>query len=245
MSEVSAKTLEEIEELKEKEDLKKIEAILFISGRWLKLSELVSLTDLNPIIIRELIEKLQKKYDKKESAIEIVEKAGLWKMDLRKEFSYLINKLATGSAEFSKAEQETLAIIAYKQPIKQSVIIKIRGNKAYDHIKKFSDLGLIRKKKIGHTHELSLGESFYEYFNVKEREDGKGMDFDEDAPGYVNEELDKEIEEAEKEVEEEEAEGRFDDENEKEYRNPTGYGEDVEVVAEGIGFKEESDGVKG
>ena len=89
-------------------------------------------------------------------------------MDVKPEYSHIINKLATGSAEFSKAEQETLAIIAYKQPIKQSVIIKIRGNKAYDHIKKFIDLNLIKKKKIGHTNELSLSDEFYDYFNVNE-----------------------------------------------------------------------------
>jgi len=108
--------------------------------------ELISLSDLNPIIINKLIDKLKDKYEKQESAMEIVEKNGLWKMDVRQEYSGIINKLATGSAEFSKAEQETLAIIAYKHPIKQSVIIKIRGNKAYDHIKKFVDLGLIRKR---------------------------------------------------------------------------------------------------
>jgi segregation and condensation protein B len=79
--------------------------------------------------------------------------------------------LATGSAEFSKAEQETLAIIAFKHPIKQSVIIKIRGNKAYDHIKKFMELGLIKKKKMGHTYDLSLTESFYDYFNVNNSND--------------------------------------------------------------------------
>jgi segregation and condensation protein B len=89
-------------------------------------------------------------------------------MGVKPEYSHLINKLATGQSEFSKAEQETLAIIAYKQPIKQSVIIKIRGNKAYDHIKRFSELGLIKRKKTGHTNELSLEDDFYDYFNVPE-----------------------------------------------------------------------------
>ena len=178
---ISAETMEELDEFKEKEDLKKLEAVFFVSGRFLNMQELISLSDLNPIIIRELIEKLQEKYDTQESAIEIVKKGGafysssenieqekneMWKMDVRHEYSSIVNKLATGSAEFSKAEQETLAIIAFKQPIKQSVIIKIRGNKAYDHIKKFSDLELIRKKKIGHTFDLNLSEEFYDYFNV-------------------------------------------------------------------------------
>ncbi len=164
--EISSKTVEEIDEAIEKENLRKLEAIFFISGRFLSMQELVSLSDLNPIIIRGLIEKLREKYGKMGSAIEIIEKNGLWKMDVKPEFSYITNKLATGSTEFTKAEQETLAIIAYKQPIKQSVVIKIRGNKAYDHIKKFVDLGLVKKKKLGHTHELSLSDEFYDYFNI-------------------------------------------------------------------------------
>lgn len=165
--EINEKTADEIDE----KDLKKLEAVFFVSGRFLNMQELISLTDLNPVIIQELIEKLRKKYNKKDSAIEIVEKNEMWKMDVMQEYSYVINKLATGSSEFSKAEQETLAIIAFKQPIKQSVVIKIRGNKAYEHVKKFAELGLIKKKKTGRTHELNLSDEFYDYFNVKKSEE--------------------------------------------------------------------------
>ena len=168
MMEMSSKTLAEIEEGSEKENLKVLEAVFFVSGRFLSMPDLISLTDLNPIMIRELIDKLKEKFEKSESALEIVEKKGLWKMDVRQEYTHIINKLATGSSEFTKAEQETLAIIAFKQPIKQSVIIKIRGNKAYDHVKKFSDLGLIKRKKEGHTNILNLSEDFYDYFGVSE-----------------------------------------------------------------------------
>jgi len=203
----TSKTIKEIDEAKEREDLKTLEAVFFISGRFLSMQELISLSDLNPIIIGDLIERLKDKYTKEESALEIVEKGGMWKMDVRQEYSHIINKLATGSSEFTKAEQETLAIIAYKQPIKQSVIIKIRGNKAYDHIKKFSDLGLIKKKKAGHTHELSLSEDFYDYFNVSESERTN-------VPG-LSKEIDKEIEAAEKEVEAEEAEGIVEEDSEE------------------------------
>lgn len=163
----TSKTLNEIDEAREKEDLKKLEAVFFVSARFLNMQELISYTDLNPIIIEELIEKLQEKYEREESAIEIVEKNKMWKMDVRPQFYNIINKLATGKSEFTKAEQETLGIIAFKQPIKQSVIIKIRGNKAYEHIKKFEDNGLIKKKKVGHTHELSLSDDFYDYFTFQ------------------------------------------------------------------------------
>ena len=181
---LSGKAIDDIDKEREKENLRKIEAVLFISGRFLTVPELVSFSDLNPIVIRESLDKLKEKYDEN-SAIEIVKKGGafhssiddverekteMWKMDVRQEYHEIINRIATGSSEFSKSEQETLAIIAYKQPIKQSVLIKIRSNKAYEHIKKFSDLGLIKKKKTGHTYDLSLSDDFYNYFNVAEGE---------------------------------------------------------------------------
>lgn len=165
---VVSSTVNEVDEGKIKEDLKKIEAILFVSGRFLNMQDLIALSDLNPVVIGDLLDRLKESYENNDSALRIIEKSDMWKMDVKPEYSAIINKIATGSAEFSKAEQETLAIIAYKQPIKQSVIIKIRGNKAYDHIKKFVDLGLLKKKKIGHTNELSLSEEFYDYFNVSE-----------------------------------------------------------------------------
>ena len=83
---VSSKTLEEIDESREKEDLKRLEAVFFVSGRFLNMRELISLSDLNPIIINKLIDKLKDKYEKQESAMEIVEKNGLWKMDVRQEY---------------------------------------------------------------------------------------------------------------------------------------------------------------
>jgi segregation and condensation protein B len=166
MVDLSSQTAIEIEEAAEKENLKKIEAILFISGKFLSMQEIVSLSDLTPLIIKETIEKLKERYEKEESSIEIVEKNNMWKMDVRQEYSDLVTRLATGSAEFSKAEQGTLALVAYKQPIKQSVVIKIRGNKAYDHLTKFESLGLIKRKKEGHTNILTTSEEFYDYFGV-------------------------------------------------------------------------------
>lgn len=163
---VNSKSQKEIDEANEVENLKKVESALFIAARWLSIQELVSLTDLNPLMLKEVLNKLRDNYNSQESAIEILEKNNLWKMDVRQEFTYMANKLASGESEFSKAEQETLAIIAFKQPVKQSVVTKIRGNKSYDHIKKFVDLELVKKKKVGHTYELSLSEQFYDYFNL-------------------------------------------------------------------------------
>lgn len=164
---ITGHTAEEIEnefESKEIENEQKVEAALFISGRFLNMEELSRLTDMNSAMLKSILYNLQKKYSL--GVIRIVNRNESWKMDVAEKYHYLINRLAAGSTEFTKAEQETLAVIAYKQPIKQSVVIKIRGNKSYDHIKKFRELGLVVVKKDGHTNELSLSEEFYEYFNV-------------------------------------------------------------------------------
>jgi len=169
---LTSQSQKELDNSSEIKNLKKIEAALFISARYMEVKGLVELTDINPLLLKELLEKLRALYSKRESAIEIIEKNGLWKMDIREEHSRMINKFATGNAEFTKAEQETLAVIAYKQPVKQSVIIKIRGNKAYEHIKHFVDIGLVKSKKSGRTKELSLSEEFYDYFHIKEKDMG-------------------------------------------------------------------------
>ena len=168
----SSETVRELDEIRETENLKKIEAALFLSARFLNLQELVLLTDINPLMLRELIEKLIEKYNKEDSAIEIVVKENMWKMDVAKEYVGMVNKLATGSSEFTKAEQETLAVIAYKQPVKQSIIINIRGNKAYEHIKHFIEVGLVFAKKISHTKELKLSDDFFDYFHLTRKSDG-------------------------------------------------------------------------
>jgi segregation and condensation protein B len=164
--EVTSKTMDEIDWSKEKENIRLVEAILFISGRFLSIQEIMDLSYLNSLVIKDCLDKLKEKHNKDDSSLEIIERDNLWKMDVRSEYHYLINKLAGGSQEFTKAEQGTLAIIAYKQPIKQSVIIKIRGNKAYDHVHKFVKLGLLKAKKEGHTNILTLSDEFYDYFNV-------------------------------------------------------------------------------
>jgi segregation and condensation protein B len=162
----------ELDSGREKEYLRKIEAALFVAGRWLNIQELVMLTNINPILLKMLITKLKEKYDENNGAIYIMQRDNLWKMDIKQDYHKMTGKLASGNSEFTKAEQSTLAIIAYKHPIKQSVIVKIRGNKAYDHIRKFIQLNLIKAKRIGHTKELSLNDEFYNYFSLHPEELG-------------------------------------------------------------------------
>ncbi|MEM1535582.1 MAG: SMC-Scp complex subunit ScpB [Candidatus Pacearchaeota archaeon] len=167
----------------EQELMKKVEAALFLAARFMSIEELTRTTGINPILLKELLKKLEEKFNKNNSAIHIVKQTFFednkeqeyYKMDVKPEFHKLINKIVSGDAEFTKAEQETLAIIAYKQPIKQSVVVKIRGNKAYEHIKHLILSGLVHGKKVGRTQELSLTQKFYDYFNLENPKEKKNQ----------------------------------------------------------------------
>jgi len=166
---INKEELEEIDDELETESRRKVEAALFLSGKYMSIQEMVALTEVNPLLLKKILFDLQEQH--KNSGIDIVQQNQLWKMDVAQNYTWMVNKLATGNSEFSKAEQETLAIIAYKQPMKQSVLVKIRGNKAYDHIKKFVGMALINKKKAGHTAELTLTENFHDYFSLSGQEE--------------------------------------------------------------------------
>ena len=80
---------------------------------------------------------------------------------------YLTERLLS-DAELDKPTQETLAIIAYRQPSIQSDVIKYRGNKAYDHIKKLKEEGFLFSERFGRTKLLKLSQKFFDYFDVVE-----------------------------------------------------------------------------
>ena len=151
--------------VQEKNNEEIVEAALFLAGRFMSLQELVMYTGINPLTLKEVMHKIEEKHNAS-GALRVVNKGELFKMDIKEQYVWLTNKLASGSTEFTKAEQETLAIIAYKQPINQSVIVRIRGNKAYDHVKRLIDLRLLKTRKTRHTLELALSDTFYDYFNL-------------------------------------------------------------------------------
>ena len=95
------------------------------------------------------------------------EKDNKYKLNIKKEYQALTSKLVS-ELEFNMPVQKTLAIIAYKNPVLQAEIIKIRGNKAYDHIKLLKDEGFLISEKSGRTKLLKLTTQFYDYFDTVE-----------------------------------------------------------------------------
>src|SRR3989338_2180060 len=134
------------------QDIKnKIEAVLFTVGRHVDIDELSQLTGVaSKGSLSDAVKSLIEDYKKRESSLEIIEENEKFKLNIRKEYLHVTTQLLD-QTEFDKPTQETLALIAYRQPVLQSDIIKLRGNGAYDHISKLKEMEFIESEKSGRT----------------------------------------------------------------------------------------------
>ena len=145
-----------------------LESLLFACGRKLSLGEMMKLSGITqPELIKEKLALLKQEYDVRNSAMMLVEETDGWKLTTREQYLPLVRKIVPHT-ELNKSVLETLAVIAWKQPIMQSEVIRIRTNKAYEHIGELETMGFVVKKKCGRTFSLALTQKFFDYFDLKD-----------------------------------------------------------------------------
>ncbi|MEK6907056.1 MAG: SMC-Scp complex subunit ScpB [Nanoarchaeota archaeon] len=153
------------------QDIKnKVEAVLFTTGKYLSvedISNLIGITSHDEI--KTALDTLIQEYNSRNSSLEIIQQGNQYKFTIRKEHMHLTTQLLRDT-ELDKPTQETLALIAYKQPVLQSLIVKMRGNTAYEHVAKLSELQFIESEKSGRTRLIKTTSKFYEYFDVVDKE---------------------------------------------------------------------------
>lgn len=107
-----------------------IEALLFVSGNPLSLGRLGGIFEEEaPERIREQVRALQQEYDDRGAGLMLAEVAGGYQMATRPEHYAWIRKFKSVkvSSRLSKPALETLAIVAYKQPITRTEVESVRG----------------------------------------------------------------------------------------------------------------------
>ncbi len=149
---------------------RKIEAILFASGRFIdakKIASFISVSEKEAVIA---LRELQDEYNFSQSALHILEEDEAWKLHVRNEFLELISKVISDT-EISGPVTETLAVIAWRSPVLQSEVIEIRGSNAYEHVKELVERNFIIKEPEGRSYRLRITEKFFDYFDIEGRED--------------------------------------------------------------------------
>jgi len=120
-------------------------------------------------IILENVKKLTEEYQKRNSPVMIVKEKNGWKMAVRESYLPLVRKIISDT-ELPKTILETLAVIAWRAPVLQSIVVEIRHNKAYEHIHELLELGFITKEPSGRSFIIKLTNKFFDYFEVEGKE---------------------------------------------------------------------------
>jgi len=149
----------------EREKKKLAEAALFMSTEPITVSELARVMGVGVQDGVRTVDELVREFNSRDSALKIVRTGEGYRMQVRQEFLPRVKHLAA-SVDLPKSVLRTLSVIAFKQPIKQSVVAKLRGNKAYEHVRELAGRGFIRKTKQGHTFVLETTRKFNEYFQL-------------------------------------------------------------------------------
>lgn len=142
-----------------------VEAVLFASARAMSIEELSKICKRSENDILAVLTLWQKELEQSNSPTRLEEDNNGWKLTVSEKYIPIVKKVVT-KTELPKTILETLAIVAYKSPVMQSKVVKLRTNKAYDHLSFLEQAGFITREKHGRTKIIRLTQKFYDYFSI-------------------------------------------------------------------------------
>lgn len=191
------KGTDSVEKKTEKELLGAVEAILFAMGESVSLSKIASAIGKDETEAKRFLEELKKQYQKKERGIQLIELEDSYQLCTKPElYDYLIQVAKQPKKHvLTDVLLETLAIVAYKQPVTKIEIEKIRGVKSDHAVNKLVEYDLVcevgRLDAPGKPLLFGTTEEFLRRFGVQSVEE---------LPSIAPEQLEDFKEEAEREI---------------------------------------------
>jgi len=175
------------------------EALIFVSDIPLSINKINEVLDMVDIAtLKSAILQLQEEYGDGKKGVQIIEVANGYKMCTRSEYSDYVTKLFTHrkKAKLSAQALETLAVIAYKQPVTKPEIEEIRGVNIIGVLKTLLDRNMIKilgkKDAVGRPILYGTTREFLEYFGLKDLTDLPTLkDFSEFDLGEIKNETEK------------------------------------------------------
>lgn len=156
-----------------------LESLLFVAGdEGLTMEEITALLEVTPLEAHNLATALKRSYEENpDTGLTLIETRRRYQMATKKEYSELIKEYAVSpfSAHLSQAALETLAIIAYRQPITRMDIDEIRGVQSQAMLQRLQLRGLVRDVGRADTpgRPILYGttEYFMNYFGLTDLDD--------------------------------------------------------------------------
>ncbi len=145
----------------------RIEAVLFTTAKALSINEIAEiLEEENVEKVEEAMLELIMDYSSRSGALEIDDENG-YILQVKEEHMDIVEKLCP--VELRPATLKTLAVIALKEPIRQTDLKELRGSTAYEHIQELLDKNLISRTrdKNGRSYNIKTTQKFAEYFKLQ------------------------------------------------------------------------------
>ncbi len=124
-----------------------IEAILFLADEPLPASTLAQAVELGRRDVEELLREMAEDYRARDSGIVLSEVAGGWRLMTSPEAAPFVERFVLSSrhTRLTKASLETLAIVAYKQPVTRHQVSSIRGADSDGVLRALAERGLVEE----------------------------------------------------------------------------------------------------
>lgn len=167
-----------------------LECLLFVAGEPVPLTDLARALALDEIETEGALRSLQISLTERGSGLQLLRIAGGWQLSTRPEHAEAVGRLLTrGSSKLSRAAMETLAIIAYRQPITAPEIEAVRGVSVGGVLKTLVERRLVeevgKKQTPGRPTLYATTPDFLHYFGIAELAQLPPLDIDQPPPAPV------------------------------------------------------------
>lgn len=152
-------------------DLALVEAALFLAPKPLTRRGLAKiLGGVRLAYVDRLLEDLAASYSDSTRGIELHVEEGRALLAVKSDYVARVAHLAP-QQDIPRPILRTLAVIAYNHPITQADLVRVRGNKAYNHVRILIERRLIRAEEQGRTLSLHVTNEFLRHFGLRTAEE--------------------------------------------------------------------------
>jgi segregation and condensation protein B len=166
-----------------------IEALIFVSEEPLSAKVVSEVLREDRAVVEGALAELAKEFNSRNGGLQLREVAGGWQFATRPEYHEHVRAYLKSrpSAKLSIASLETLAVIAYKQPVTVPEILEIRGVQSPSSVKTLLDKKLIvakgRKDTVGRPMMYGTSKEFLMQFGLKDLGELPSMEDFQDLSG--------------------------------------------------------------
>ncbi len=182
-----------LEDLREEQIVGAIEALLFVSDEPVSAMTLADMLEVDLAAIHQALDCLAQRLVDQDAGVQLREVAGGWRLYTHPRYHELIEKyvLSWDTRRLSQAALETLAVIAYNQPITRAGVVALRGVNSDSPLNSLIEKGLVREAgreaSPGQPILYATTRSFLEKFGLASADDLP--DLEDFAPDEASREL--------------------------------------------------------